>query len=388
MDNVSKRTAIALGLVLGANALLGESAMAAGAGRRFVANFVYPYTTLEPNKRMFRAMNTDAITFGGWLRDPKPADGIPWEILRYANRRRVLFYTEPLTWYRGMGSDHKWVYANSTADGKRYAWDIVSAGGAVVISKNTGTHEKVRHLIQAGRETGYRTYVGLPKPQMQTESTWLPDTGYLGIYQAFCEKFVVNYNALGASGFYHTLEMTISDKFDPWRPTWNTYWAGQRAIRNMSGHGKTSIFSPYLEARSTKGSRKTPSQVAYGARWFNDLTYGTNLVISPQDGLGTGSTALRADRASGYIARTEDYYQALKPVLGNKLYATTECMTPGGGQPHNRGITSKGRIEQQLNATGPYVQGNIGYMWNHPTAGMTKVPNLGSAYSAGTGRLG
>lgn len=373
--------------LLTASPLNQATAEAAGQGRRFVAFFVFPQSTVQGNIKLFNEMRTDAISFAGRLRKPTPDDGIPRAISKFANGRPIYFYDQPLIWKAGQGSDHKWVWANHTRTGKQYAWDIVSAGRGVVISRNSGNDDKQHNLNIAANQLKYKSFIGIPALPQSSRNRWLPDSSYLDVYRAFVEKYVRNYKSTGADGWYHTQEITMSKNVAAWQAAWDTYSAANKAIRAAAGAGAVAIFSPYLEARLSKKGNHTPWDAVQNAKKFLSISHGLNVIISPQDGLGTGSTAFGVDLKTGYRATTEQYFKALQGVLGNKLFATTECMTPGGGTPDTRGRTSKKRVSQQLWIVGQYVQGHIGYMWNKSGIGARYIPGLGSSFSAGSGHL-
>lgn len=62
-------------------------------------------------------------------------------------------------------------------------------------------------------------------------------------------------------------------------------------------------------------------------------------------------------------------------------------MQPGGGSSDTREPTTRDRVEAQLDATDPYVQGAIGFQWADPNS-MAHIPHIGDgACAAGAGRL-
>lgn len=374
--NTIKLAGAGAAALLAAPAIGVDTAEANGINGKFIAKFAYPQATLAQNEALFREMNTNLITFGGRLRPYMDSDGIPWQVLQRVQGKRIFYYTEPATWdSRAAGAGHFYMNVNGTW------WDAVFCwNNSVVITKNKG-REKYYHAIDAGKRLGYHVYLGLPTVRMRTDRPGVADNSYLDVYESFCEKFVLNYHLRGVSGFYHTLEIALSDAISWWQPSWDVYWRAQRAIRHMCGHGKTVIFSPYLESRSHKAFKR-PDQVAVACRKFFDILYGTNMIIAPQDGLGTGTTSLYADRKGGYVAKTEDYFKAMRNVLGHRLYHNVECMTPGGGTSSTRGTTTKSRVSQQLWTLRNHTTSAIGFMHNNKT-GMRNIPGLGTSWTLG-----
>ena len=331
---------------------------------KFVANFVFAHTTPEANTDMVRAMSADAITFGFRL-TPTTASKYPAPVRSAVKGKRVFAYSGGIDWKRGL-SKHDRVVAGYT---------LVHAGGAIVVVPTGG--DKQGALIDGARATGHNAYLGLPAPRM---NGYLPDLSYTPVLREFTRKFVTNYDARGAQGYYHHVEMPVGGR-GTWDGVRGLYAMQNREVARVKP-GATTIIAPYLETRTSK-AHASPEQSARGVKRLLATANGTRLLIAPQDGLGAGTTRLRADSSNGFTSTTEDVFAAMSRVAGARLYATTEVMRPGGGTSDSRTHTDIGRVKQQLNAVKPYTSGSIGFMWNNQT-GMRDVSGI-RGVTAGSG---
>ena len=331
---------------------------------KFVANFVFAHTTPEANTDMVKAMSADAITFGFRL-TPTTASKYPAPVRSAVKGKRVFAYSGGIDWKRGL-SKHDRVVAGYT---------LVHAGGAIVIVPTGG--DKQGALIDGARATGHNAYLGLPAPRM---NGYLPDLSYTPVLREFTRKFVTNYDARGARGYYHHVEMPVGGR-GTWDGVRGLYAMQNREVARVRP-GATTIIAPYLETRKGK-AHASPEQSASGVKRLLATANGTRLLIAPQDGLGAGTTRLRADTTRGFTSTTEDVFAAMSRVAGARLYATTEVMRPGGGTSDSRTHTDIGRVKQQLNAVKPYTSGSIGFMWNNQT-GMRDVSGI-RGVTAGSG---
>src|SRR5699024_9376023 len=109
-----------------------------------------------------------------------------------------------------------------------------------------------------------------------------------------------------------------------------------------------------------------PKTAAEGYQKLLGLGHGTRIVVSPQDGVGVGTTALAADESEEYRVTVEEYFAALYEVDPERLYVTVEAMQPGGGSSDTRDSTTRSRVEEQLDATEAFVQGAIGFQCADP----------------------
>ena len=146
----------------------------------------------------------------------------------------------------------------------------------------------------------------------------------------------------------------------------------QTRLVNKAAPGKITLMSPYLTSRKNdNGECPTGSGVSqYQAGMKKLLSYanGTNLLIIPQDGIGTDTTALKSDRSQRHCMTTEDAFSAMSKVSGNHLLVNLEAMNPGYKTPTGGKVRTPSnikRFDQQNAATAPYVSGKISYMWNN-----------------------
>ena len=330
---------------------------------KMTANFVFAHNSTEKNASMIRTMGADPVTFGYRVK-PAKKSAYPKSVRNAIGSKRVYSYATGIQWVSGLSSNDKKV-GNFT---------VVNVGhNSVVVVRNDIDPQK--RLVEAGKQTGARVFLGMPAPQ---QKSYLPDLSYKGVVDNFVRKYVKNYRAVGATGYYHHIEMPISGG-SVWNGTRGLY-ASHNKIIAREHPGATAIIAPYLESRKAK-SGASPAQSAAGAKKLMRTAHGARLLIAPQDGLGTDTTALRADKSKRHVGTTEDHFKAMRSAVGNKLWATTEAMRPAGS---GRKPTSAHRVGQQLSAVRPYTQGSIGFMWNNDT-GMRSVSGLGK-YTVGTGK--
>src|SRR5699024_1015898 len=216
---------------------------------------------------------------------------------------------------------------------------------------------------------------GFPVPQMRTSGeTWLPDNSYADVVDGFAEKFVDAYHQRGAEGYYLAMEMPLTDE-SHWDPV-TDYYSRQTQIIDDVAEGATVLISPYLEGREDRETI-TPDTAAQCEHKQLDLNNGTRILVSPQDGPGVDTTALDADQSAEHKYTAEDYFKALHEAEPERLYVTVEAMRPGGGSSDSRESTSRDRVEEQLDATEPYVNGAIGFQWADPNS-MGHIPHIGA----------
>lgn len=330
---------------------------------KMTANFVFAHNSTQQNVSMIRDMGADPVTFGYRVK-PAKKSSYPKRVQKAIGSKRVYSYATGIQWVSGL----------FRVDKKVDGFTIVDVGhNSVVVVRNDIDPQK--RLVEAGKQTGARVFLGMPAPQ---QKSYLPDLSYKGVVDNFVRKYVKNYRAVGATGYYHHIEMPISGG-SVWNGTRGLY-ASHNKIIAREHPGATAIIAPYLESRKAK-SGASPAQSAAGAKKLMRTANGARLFIAPQDGLGTDTTALRADKSKRHVGTTEDHFKAMRSAVGNKLWATTEAMRPAGS---GRKPTSAHRVGQQLSAVRPYTQGSIGFMWNNDT-GMRSVSGLGK-YTVGTGK--
>lgn len=341
----------------------GASSKSSRYAGKMTANFVFAHNSTEKNASMIRKMGADPVTFGYRVK-PAKKSAYPKSVRNAIGSKRVYSYATGIQWVSGL----------SRVDKKVDGFTIVDVGhNSVVVVRNDIDPQK--RLVEAGKQTGARVFLGMPAPQ---QKSYLPDLSYKGVVDNFVRKYVKNYRAVGATGYYHHIEMPISGG-SVWNGTRGLY-ASHNKIIAREHPGATAIIAPYLESRKAK-SGASPAQSAAGAKKLMRTAHGARLFIAPQDGLGTDTTALRVDKSKRHVGTTEDHFKAMRSAVGGKLWATTEAMRPAGS---GRKPTSAHRVGQQLSAVRPYTQGSIGFMWNNGT-GMRSVSGLGK-YTVGTGK--
>lgn len=347
---------------------------------QFVAGFMSPQVDDADTDAMLERMNTDAVTFGGRI-VPATEDDYPKEVVEAVGERQLYEYSVPMNWQGlDLDSSDTIVAVGDTEYG------IIQAGNdSVVITESVNGGDAFHSLTRVSEERGNNAYIGLPVPQMRTSGeTWLPDNSDADVVDGFAEKFVDAYHQRGAEGYYLAMEMPLTDE-SHWDPV-TDYYSRQTQIIGDVAEGATVLISPYLEGREDRETI-TPDTAAQGYQKLLDLNNGTRILVSPQDGLCVDTTALEADESAEHKYTAEDYFKALHEVEPERLYVTVEAMRPGGGSSDSRESTSRDRVEEQLDATEPYVNGAIGFQWADPNS-MIQIPHIGEgACAAGPGKL-
>lgn len=347
---------------------------------QFVAGFMSPQVDDADTDAMLERMNTDAVTFGGRI-VPATEDDYPKEVVEAVGERQLYEYSVPMNWQGlDLDSSDTIVAVGDTEYG------IIQAGNdSVVITESVNGGDAFHSLTRVSEERGNNAYIGLPVPQMRTTGeTWLPDNSDADVVDGFAEKFVDAYHQRGAEGYYLAMEMPLTDE-SHWDPV-TDYYSRQTQIIDDVAEGATVLISPYLEGREDRETI-TPDTAAQGYQKLLDLNNGTRILVSPQDGLGVDTTALEADESAEHKYTAEDYFKALHEVEPEHLYVTVEAMRPGGGSSDSRESTSRDRVEEQLDATEPYVNGAIGFQWADPNS-MVHIPHIGDgACATGPGEL-
>jgi len=346
----------------------------------FVAGFMSPQADDAETAALLDQMHTDAITFGGRI-VPTNANEYPEKVAQAIGDRDPYEYTVTMNWQGiELPESDKLITEGNTEYG------LIAAGdNAVVLTESSDGADVFHSLTRVSAERDNNAYIGLPVPQMRTsDETWLPDNSYADVIDGFAEKFVAAYHQRGADGFYLAMEMPLTDAAH-WDPV-TDYYERQTGIINEVDPGTTVVISPYLEGREDRDTI-SPETAADGYQKLLDLHNGTHILVSPQDGVGVGTTALEADESETHAVTVEEYFSALQEVNAEQLYVTIEAMQPGGGSLDTREPTTRERVEEQLDATDPFVQGAIGFQWSGPNA-MTELPHIGNgACAAGPGSL-
>lgn len=346
----------------------------------FVAGFMSPQADDAETGALLDQMDTDAITFGGRI-VPTDTHEYPEEVAKAIGDRQPYEYTVTMNWQGiELPESDRIIQVGNTEYG------VIAAGdNAAVITESSDGADVFHSLTRVSAERNNNAYIGVPVPQMRTSGeTWLPDNTYADVIDDFAKKFVTAYHQRGTNGFYLAMEMPLTDAAH-WAPV-TDYYDRQTGIINQVDPGTTVVISPYLEGRKDRGTI-SPETAAAGYQKLLDLHNGTRILVSPQDGVGVGTTALEADESKTHEVTVEEYFASLYGVNAEQLYVTIEAMQPGGGSPDTREPTTRERVEEQLDATDPFVQGAIGFQWSGPNA-MTALPHIGEgACAAGPGTL-
>lgn len=346
----------------------------------FVGGFMSPQADDHQTTQLLEQMNTDAITFGGRI-EPVDASDYPDEVTEAIGERQAYTYTVEMHWEGADLSD-----TDTVVDVGDTEYGIIVAGdNGVVVTESQHGNDPFDSLTRVSQQRDNNALIGLPVPQMRTSGqTWLPDNSYADVVDSFAKKFVQTYHDRGADGFYLAMEMPLTNA-DHWDPV-TEYYGRQTKIINDVSDGATVLISPYLEGRD-ETETITPDTAVHGYKKLLELEHGTRVLVSPQDDLGVGTTALERDDSEDHRFSVEEYFEALHQANPERLYVTVEAMRPGDGSPDTRAKTSRERVEAQLDATEPYVNGAIGFQWAGPNT-MAEIPHIGDgACSAGPNAL-
>ncbi|WP_427018376.1 hypothetical protein ACQCSX_07435 [Pseudarthrobacter sp. P1] len=291
-----------------------------------------------------------------------------------------------------------------TSNGKLFTILVFAAqGGAcnspngiydvvVVSGGNPAAADAAVSMAAAATTLGMHFYAGMPDPIKRTDLNNLPDLSYLDTFNQFTIRFLqfqaaVN-NVAGLAGFYHHMEMPLSDStyFDP---VLTLYTVQNQAIARILPT-RAAVVSPYIDSRISSGGHITPAQAGNAARRIALTRSGIALYIAVQDGMGTSlggsyfgdEAALPVDQyaaayvgagawGSKYVAPNRDFYLAAAQGVagtGATLWANMEGMAPPVGtntcDTNTRGQTTKARIDRQLQQMANAPAKVISFMWD------------------------
>ncbi|WP_284980189.1 hypothetical protein [Arthrobacter sp. fls2-241-R2A-200] len=332
----------------------------------------------------------------------------PRDQIIFNNGRSFAVFVLPTT---GDGCD--------SSDGR---YDVVVAGGGQAPGTDT-----TGGLAAAATRSGMHYYAGLPAPVKRTDVDYLPDLSYMGTLSLFTERFLqyqaaVN-NVAGLAGFYHHIEMPLSDSpvFDPILELYKS----QNQLVHKYLPTRSAVISPYLDTR-VGAADISPDTARRGIEKIAGTSSGVVVNIAIQDGMGTGkggaylpseasapvdsyAAAVVGDGSwkSKYVAPTGDYFRAAASGIegtGAVLWANLEGMTPTatgntcGAGP--RGQTTLPRMDMQLQQMGA-AKKVISFMWdpyftckgtgtplkNQLISGYAKPVITGSTFSGATGQI-
>lgn len=266
----------------------------------------------------------------------------------------------------------------------------------IVMTAHSGVDKAASVTSQAGA-LGMKHYIGMPAPDMQADTAWLPDTSYLATLKDFTGRFAMATGSpSGLGGFYQHREMPLSD-YPDWDGMYSLYSMQNAAIAAKSTT-KVVMISPYIDAR--KASNQTVAKAKAAAAKLAGTRSGlSRLILAPQDGMGTGKgSAYGGDKwgwrvdpyqrtivgdvtnAEAYFASSEAYFQAVKDGIGGDanvaLWGNLEGMAPiiasgsnanpcSTGHSDTRGFTLDSRMIEQLREVAGITAKNVSYHWDY-----------------------
>lgn len=256
--------------------------------------------------------------------------------------------------------------------------------------------DRTTSLLRAADQAGVDVYVGMPSVEKRTDVAWLPDMSYDDTLARFTDRFLRYHKSAGSTaalaGFYHHTEMPVAAG-EVWEPVLDLYRLQNQAIAEHFPR-KAALVSPYLdnrrEANPGLDRGQLEAKTERGARAIARTAEGVPLAIAVQDGMGTGkggtylvneakspvdapAASLVGEQTwrSAYLMSVSDSFRAAKAGLEGteaSLWANVEGMTPevgddGCANDQERGATTKGRLDQQVQGVGRFTAKNISFMW-------------------------
>lgn len=295
----------------------------------------------------------------------------------------------------------------TTKSGRSYAFFVIPVSGTCskpkkvdIVATTSYGLVKENNITVNAKKLGMKHYIGMPSPSKDAKRPWLPDTSYLSTMSIFTKMFARSNNTgSGLAGFYQHREMPMSPHYS-WNGMRRLFSTQNKAIAGspIPYRAKNVLISPYMDAR--KKMNHTPAKARSAIKKLANTKKGLrNLIIAPQDGMGTGKGSAytgkkwkgkvdpfartvvgNVNNSQAYFANTATYYSYMKKGLSGKkgvsLWANIESMAPlvksganknfcSTGHHPKRGFTWKSRLKAQIAATKKTTSKRISYHWNY-----------------------
>lgn len=273
-------------------------------------------------------------------------------------------------------------------------YDLIAVHGGA-----RGEVDRTTSLLRAADTVGMQVYLGMPSPTKRGDVAWLPDQSYQHTLSIFTDRFLRYHRDKGSTdaiaGFYHHTEMPVAAG-EVWQPVLDLYrlqnsWIAKRFP------DKAALVSPYLDNRPSTNAGLSAQDLfdktRSGARAIAGTAEGVPLAVAIQDGMGTGKAGAylandarstvdgpaaalvgKTSWASAYLMPVSDSFRAARQGLedtGASLWSNVEGMTPQADDAEvacasgsGRGQTTKNRLDQQVQAVGPFTAKNISFSWD------------------------
>ncbi|HLQ82054.1 MAG TPA: DUF4434 domain-containing protein, partial [Bacillota bacterium] len=271
-------------------------------------------------------------------------------------------------------------------------YDLVLVSGGAADSPNM-----IDSMLTAADAYGIDFWIGMPVPDKDPESPWLPDRAAFDYTEAFSSRLFTDWQQRYAHydswvGVYQSTEIPMKD---------NAAWDAGYELYTLQHHlaadlmpGRAIMISPYQDARR---DMDVPIEMADDAfiRLAGTAPDGTRIVISPQDSRGTNKmgvyfpdevdqiveeplwdTVGKVTYSEAYQGNSGDYFASMlegQRRLDNpdaELWINVELMQRGVGEDQEtcddgRSIAAPyERVAKQLSVAQSRVSKVIGYMYD------------------------
>ncbi|MNH50093.1 hypothetical protein D3C73_16990 [compost metagenome] len=353
-----------------------------------------------------------AITFGSSLKPISPSDlrndalyryfgqggrhgyDIAWSATGGGRIANVFTYSDKITLASKAhicgNRDGKMVTANGTFD-----WFLVPTDAGysdctspsktydLVVSSSKSGKDANTTLIKEAELYGMKVYLGLPK-------TLDHQTGYSHTFGSFTTRVLKSWQQLyGGSnafaGVYQTQEVRLGKGLT--QNGLKLYDIQHKIVTYQLAKNKQNVLvSPWTSLYRSEGN--TLADITASTKLVASTANGVNMIMSPQDGAGTGRVGLYDTYETNYRVRTAVTNATGSTASNNNLYAgdtrqfiqavknaglttwvNVEAFKPGG-VVGARPLSDRATLDKQVRRVGPVASKIIGYRWNDY---MTKV---------------
>lgn len=274
----------------------------------------------------------------------------------------------------GCGQKRNGMYIN--ADDNVYTWWLLPVDGAYSDCHSpTGTYDLViaysrtrvdyNTIMVTNAETfGMKAYLGLPMPGPDKKITYVADVSYMHTLLSFTTRLLATWDqrfgtSPGFGGVYQSREMAVFGSRDAWKNTLDLYSAQNQIVQYQLKKDKENVIvSPYASLDQQPLSRVAPSykEIVDTRKGMAEISYSSvELILAPQDGVGTGKVGLD---------RVDSYLREAKKAGADQFWVNIELFKPGG-KPGNRPLTDKATLEKQVAIAKKHGSKVIAFDWSY-----------------------
>lgn len=270
-------------------------------------------------------------------------------------------------------------YSDCTSSSKTYD---------LVVSSSKSGRDANTTLIKEAELYGMKVYLGLPK-------TLDHQTGYSHTFGSFTTRVLKSWqqqygNSSAFAGVYQTQEMRLGKGLTA--NGLKLYDIQHKIVTYQLAKSKQNVLvSPWVSLYRSDGDSLT--DITAATKLIATTANGVNMIMSPQDGAGTGRVGLydtyeanyrvrssvgnvigsTASNKNLYVSDTREFIQAVKNA-GLTTWANVEAFKPGG-VTGNRPLTDRATLDKQVRRVGPVVSKIIGYRWNDYMTNVNQAAN-------------